>query len=328
MRREVLVVGGGISGVACARALTGRRHAGAGAGALEPRRAAGWRAGRCPTGPTTSSTSAPPTSPRATRSSSPSSRTGSGAGSPSRGPTRSPPAARTARGRRRPGRSGGPRPAGCARWWPTSPRAVTVSTGHTVASVTPGPAVDGTAARAVVLAMPDPQAARLLDPALRAAAVVADRAWNPVISVALGYGHRGWERLPRRVRQRPPRRQPHRRRRRPPRRRRPGARRALHRGAGAPAPRRPRRRDRPGRRRGHRAARPGRRAGLDPRAPLDVREPRAAARGASSPSTTTSSGCAATAGAARRSRRPGARAPCSAGRSRPACRADRPLTSR
>ena len=56
--------------------------------------------------------------------------------------------------------------------------------------------MDGKAACAVVLAMPDPQAARLLDPALRASAAVADRAWNPVISVALGYGHRGWERLP------------------------------------------------------------------------------------------------------------------------------------
>jgi renalase len=73
---------------------------------------------------------------------------------------------------------------------------ITVSTGHTVSSVTPGPAVDGKAACAVVLAMPDPQAARLLDPALRASAAVADRAWNPVISVVLGYGHRGWERLP------------------------------------------------------------------------------------------------------------------------------------
>ncbi|MHC1557704.1 NAD(P)/FAD-dependent oxidoreductase [Actinomycetospora sp. C-140] len=69
---------------------------------------------------------------------------------------------------------------------------VTVSTGHTVGAVEPGPAVDGVPACAVVLAMPDPQAARLLHPALRAGPLVADRAWNPVISVALGYGHREW----------------------------------------------------------------------------------------------------------------------------------------
>ena len=69
---------------------------------------------------------------------------------------------------------------------------LTVSTGHTVGAVEPGPAVDGVPARAVVLAMPDPQAARLLHPALRAGALVADRVWNPVISVALGYGHRAW----------------------------------------------------------------------------------------------------------------------------------------
>jgi predicted NAD/FAD-dependent oxidoreductase len=71
-----------------------------------------------------------------------------------------------------------------------------LTTGHTVGAVTPGPAVDGLAARAVVLAMPDPQAARLLHPALRAAELVADRTWEPVISVALGYGHRSWERFP------------------------------------------------------------------------------------------------------------------------------------
>ena len=74
-------------------------------------------------------------------------------------------------------------------------RDLRISYGHTVTSVGPGPSVDGRAARAVVLAMPDPQAARLLDPALQAASVVADRAWSPVISVVLGYGHRSWEHL-------------------------------------------------------------------------------------------------------------------------------------
>jgi len=71
-----------------------------------------------------------------------------------------------------------------------------IQAGHPVTSVQPGPAVDGRPACAVVLAMPDPQAARVLHPALRAARVVADREWQPVISVALGYGHRSWERLP------------------------------------------------------------------------------------------------------------------------------------
>ncbi|MFC5141571.1 NAD(P)/FAD-dependent oxidoreductase [Actinomycetospora rhizophila] len=71
-----------------------------------------------------------------------------------------------------------------------------VRTGHTVGVVEPGPAVDGVPARAVVLAMPDPQAARLLHPALRAGALVAQREWNPVVAVALGYGHRGWDRFP------------------------------------------------------------------------------------------------------------------------------------
>jgi renalase len=70
-----------------------------------------------------------------------------------------------------------------------------IQLGHTVSAVEPGPAVDGLPACAVVLAMPDPQAARLLHPALRAGSVVADREWEPVISVVLGYGHRSWEPL-------------------------------------------------------------------------------------------------------------------------------------
>jgi predicted NAD/FAD-dependent oxidoreductase len=67
-----------------------------------------------------------------------------------------------------------------------------VETGRTVSEVTPGPAVDGEAACAVVLAMPDPQAARLVSAPLRAARVVADQEWEPVISVALGYDERCW----------------------------------------------------------------------------------------------------------------------------------------
>lgn len=64
---------------------------------------------------------------------------------------------------------------------------------HTVERVGPGPVIDGEPADALVLAMPDPQAARLLDPV---PAVLADRAWNPVISVAAGFAQRTWEPLP------------------------------------------------------------------------------------------------------------------------------------
>jgi hypothetical protein len=68
-----------------------------------------------------------------------------------------------------------------------------VETHRTVGSVTPGPAVDGEAVCAVVLAMPDPQAGRLVGPPLRAAEVLAGREWNPVIAVALGYDERCWD---------------------------------------------------------------------------------------------------------------------------------------
>lgn len=70
---------------------------------------------------------------------------------------------------------------------------VDVATHHRVQSVSPGPVVDGEPACAVVLAMPDPQAARLVGPPLRSAEVLAGRTWNPVISVALGYDRRCWD---------------------------------------------------------------------------------------------------------------------------------------
>ena len=57
---------------------------------------------------------------------------------------------------------------------------------RTVTSVTPGPGVDGEAAAAVVLAMPDPQAARLLGSA------VPDAGWQPSLAVALGWPERRW----------------------------------------------------------------------------------------------------------------------------------------
>jgi renalase len=65
-----------------------------------------------------------------------------------------------------------------------------------VRRVGPGPVVDGEPADAVVLAMPDPQALRLLDPADPAAAPLAGRAWLPAIAVAAGWAAREWAELP------------------------------------------------------------------------------------------------------------------------------------
>jgi hypothetical protein len=63
-----------------------------------------------------------------------------------------------------------------------------------VTAVGPGPTVDGEPYDAVVLAMPDPQAARLLDPSLTdEAAAVAGRAWEPVLALAAGWDVRGWD---------------------------------------------------------------------------------------------------------------------------------------
>lgn len=64
---------------------------------------------------------------------------------------------------------------------------------HEVRRVGPGPCVDGEPVDAVVLAMPDPQAARLLDPV---PAALVDRRWNPVIAVAAGWAERTWAPFP------------------------------------------------------------------------------------------------------------------------------------
>ncbi|NEK94769.1 NAD(P)-binding protein [Modestobacter muralis] len=60
---------------------------------------------------------------------------------------------------------------------------------RTVQAVTGGgqPSVDGQPADAVVLAMPDPQAARLVTPD-----AVPDADWQPTLSVALGWSTRRW----------------------------------------------------------------------------------------------------------------------------------------
>lgn len=63
-----------------------------------------------------------------------------------------------------------------------------------VGAVGPGPTVDGEAYDAVVLAMPDPQALRLLDPALaEERAAIADRVWEPVLALAAGFPARSWD---------------------------------------------------------------------------------------------------------------------------------------
>ncbi|MHA6793136.1 NAD(P)/FAD-dependent oxidoreductase [Pseudonocardia bannensis] len=71
-----------------------------------------------------------------------------------------------------------------------------VELGHEVRHVGPGPVVDGRPADAVVLAMPDPQAARLLDPSSCAAAAVTGRTWRPVVAVTARYPLREWTELP------------------------------------------------------------------------------------------------------------------------------------
>lgn len=61
-----------------------------------------------------------------------------------------------------------------------------------VAQVQASGLVDGVQYDAVVLAMPEPQAVRLLDPASPLAHRLHPDAWEPVIAVALGYGERAW----------------------------------------------------------------------------------------------------------------------------------------
>jgi predicted NAD/FAD-dependent oxidoreductase len=64
---------------------------------------------------------------------------------------------------------------------------------YDVERVTAGPAVDGTPARAVVLAMPDPQAADLLgDDLPEARAAVAAVEWEPALALLAGWDERCW----------------------------------------------------------------------------------------------------------------------------------------
>ncbi|MCF6744150.1 NAD/FAD-dependent oxidoreductase [Blastococcus sp. KM273128] len=67
-----------------------------------------------------------------------------------------------------------------------------VRPGTTVREVTTGPAVDGRAVAAAVLAMPGPQAARLLDPSSPAGRLAAAESWQPALAVVLGWDARRW----------------------------------------------------------------------------------------------------------------------------------------
>ncbi len=67
-------------------------------------------------------------------------------------------------------------------------------TSREVTAIGPGPTVDGAAYDAVVLAMPDPQALRLLDPSLAASrSAIAGREWEPVLALAAGFAERTWD---------------------------------------------------------------------------------------------------------------------------------------
>jgi predicted NAD/FAD-dependent oxidoreductase len=70
---------------------------------------------------------------------------------------------------------------------------VRVAQSSPVRMIEPGPVVDGERFDAAVLAMPDPQAIRHLHPALeQERAMVAGRAWEPVLALLAGWPHRQW----------------------------------------------------------------------------------------------------------------------------------------
>jgi hypothetical protein len=65
---------------------------------------------------------------------------------------------------------------------------------RSVRSVEPGPLVDGEPADAVVLAMPGPQARRLLHPRLVATITAAQaQRWSPTLATVLHYPARAWD---------------------------------------------------------------------------------------------------------------------------------------
>lgn len=70
---------------------------------------------------------------------------------------------------------------------------LTVTQSVQVTSVGPGPVVDGRAYDAVVLAMPDPQALPLLVDLPDERAQLADRIWEPVLALAARFPSRSWD---------------------------------------------------------------------------------------------------------------------------------------
>jgi renalase len=66
---------------------------------------------------------------------------------------------------------------------------------HTVRSVRPGPTVDGVAADAVVLAMPDPQARRVLDDSLESEHARLDDPFEPVLALTARWETAHWPAL-------------------------------------------------------------------------------------------------------------------------------------
>ncbi|WP_327026868.1 NAD(P)/FAD-dependent oxidoreductase [Micromonospora sp. NBC_01739] len=72
-------------------------------------------------------------------------------------------------------------------------RDLPVRVNRLVLDVAPGPVVDGRSCQAVVLAMPGPQAALLLDPALTAATeALAAQRWSPALAAVLRFPARRW----------------------------------------------------------------------------------------------------------------------------------------
>jgi renalase len=69
---------------------------------------------------------------------------------------------------------------------------LSVESGRTVERVESG-AVDGETIPAAVLAMPDPQAHRLLDPGSEVVRLVQGRVWQPALAVVLGWPRRLWD---------------------------------------------------------------------------------------------------------------------------------------
>ncbi|WP_242653956.1 NAD(P)/FAD-dependent oxidoreductase [Klenkia soli] len=71
-------------------------------------------------------------------------------------------------------------------------RDLDLTSGRTVQQVGAGPVVDGEATDAVVLALPDPQARRLLDPGSPTERVLDARGWQATLAVVLGWADRRW----------------------------------------------------------------------------------------------------------------------------------------